>query len=105
MRISRKDAERLLRGWIRTQHLICYERDFIFETVDQTHLDRFEQCMLSIGSDIRKIEAVGNWPMGNRRAFKILRAKANVPRPGGEKFIEYWAKNGKNATRYSEIDN
>ena len=42
--------------------------------------------------------------MGERRAFKILRAKAAVPRPGGEKIIEYWAKNGATKTRYSEIN-
>ena len=101
---TKNSAEKYLKGWIRTQHLICFERDFIFETVDQSHLDRFEKCVAILGGRIRNVEAVGNWPMGERRAFKILRAKAAVPRPGGEKIIEYWAKNGATKTRYSEIN-
>jgi phycoerythrin-associated linker protein len=29
---------------------------------------------------------------------------ASVPRPGGEALVTYWAKKGKSATRYSEIN-
>lgn len=102
--MKRIDAEKYMRGWIRTQHLICFDQDFIFETVDQSHLDRFERSLTELGGRIRSVEAVGNWPMGSGRAFKILRAKASVPRPGGEKIVQYWAKNGSNETRYSEIN-
>ena len=31
-----------LKGWIRSQHLICEGTDFVFETVDQTQLEKFE---------------------------------------------------------------
>ena len=31
-----------LKTWVRSQHLICIGTDFIFETVDQTQLDKFE---------------------------------------------------------------
>jgi phycoerythrin-associated linker protein len=41
--------------------------------------------------------------MGPNRAFKILRATASVPRPGGEKLVEYWAARGSSQTRYCEI--
>ena len=102
--MKKSDAEKYMRSWIRTQHLICFDQDFIFETVDQSHLERFERSLAVLGGKIRSVEAVGNWPMGIGRAFKILRAKALVPRPGAEKIVEYWAKQGSTSTRYSEIN-
>lgn len=96
-------AEKQLRTWIRSQHLICQGTDFIFETVDQAQLERFESCLGSIGGRVREVKAVGNWPMGPNRSFKILRAIASVPRPGGEDLVQYWASRGANKTRYSEI--
>ena len=98
-----EDKLKQLKTWVRSQHLICVGTDFIFETVDQTQLDKFEACIQSIGGRIRKIEAVGNWPMGPRRSFKILRATCSVPRPGGENIVTYWAKKGSRQTRYSDI--
>ena len=95
--------EKQLRGWIRSQHLICQGTDFIFETVDQAQLERFESCLEALGGRIREGKAVGNWPMGPNRAFKILQATASVPRPGGETLVQYWASRGSNETRYSEI--
>ena len=101
--MSQPDAEKQLKAWIRSQHLICEGTDFIFETVDQTQLEKFEHCIELIGGRVRKIAAAGNWPMGPRRTFKILRATAGVPRPGGEALVTYWAKRGNSRTRYAEI--
>ncbi|EAU70280.1 MAG: CpeR family transcriptional regulator [Parasynechococcus sp.] len=98
------DHGKQIKAWIRSQHLICDGTDFIFETVDQTQLEKFELCIESMGGKVRAIKAVGNWPMGPNRSFKILRAIASVPRPGGEEFVTYWAKKGNHQTRYSEIN-
>ena len=57
-----------------------------------------------MGSKVRTVKAVGNWPMGPNRSFKVLRAIASVPRPGGEELVTYWAKKGNQKTRYSEIN-
>ena len=78
-------SENQLRVWIRSQHLICLGTDFIFETVDQAQLERFERCLEAIGGSIRTVEDVGNWPIGPNRALKILRATASLPKPAGEK--------------------
>lgn len=98
------DKEKQIKAWIRSHHLICEGSDFIFETVDQTQLDKFDNCIQAIGGRIRSVKAVGNWPMGPKRSFKILRAIASVPRPGGESLVTYWAKKGSKFTRYSEIN-
>jgi len=99
-----QDAHKLLKTWIRSQHLICEGTDFIFETVDQSHVERFEQCMLDCGGHVREVRAVGNWPMGPNRSFKVLRAVASIPRPGGEELVLYWASRGGRSTRFSEIN-
>ena len=98
------DSEKQIKAWIRSQHLICEGSDFIFETVDQTQLEKFERCIELMGSKVRTVKAVGNWPMGPNRSFKVLRAIASVPRPGGEELVTYWAKKGSQKTRYSEIN-
>jgi phycoerythrin-associated linker protein len=98
------DSEKQIKAWIRSQHLICEGSDFIFETVDQTQLEKFERCIELMGSKVRTVKAVGNWPMGPNRSFKVLRAIASVPRPGGEELVTYWAKKGSQTTRYSEIN-
>ena len=97
-------SEKQLKSWIRSQHLICEGTDFIFETVDQTQLEKFESCISEIGGQVRQVKAVGNWPMGPNRSFKILRAVASVPRPGGEDLVTYWAKRGGKQTRYADIN-
>ena len=99
-----KDSKSQIKSWIRSQHLICEGSDFIFETVDQTQLEKFETIMEMLGGRVRAVKAVGNWPMGPNRSFKILRAIASVPRPGGEELVTYWAKKGSKQTRYSEIN-
>ena len=99
-----QDSNKQIKSWMRSQHLICVGTDFIFETVDQTQLEKFEQCIEKLGGRVRTVKAVGNWPMGPNRSFKILRAIASVPRPGGEELVTYWAKKGSNQTRYSEIN-
>ncbi|MAN18422.1 phycoerythrin operon regulator [Synechococcus sp. A18-25c] len=98
------DVDKQMKAWIRSHHLICEGSDFMFETVDQTQLDKFEECLKRMGGKIRTVKAVGNWPMGPNRTFKILRAIASVPRPGGEKLVTYWAKKGSKQTRYSDIN-
>ena len=99
-----ENSKKQIKAWIRSQHLICEGTDFVFETVDQTQLEKFEQCVEAIGGRVRTVKAVGNWPMGPNRSFKILRAIASVPRPGGEDLVTYWAKKGSNQTRYSDIN-
>ena len=50
--MSQQNAEKQLKAWIRSQHLICKGTDFIFETVDQTHLEKFELCIELLGGRV-----------------------------------------------------
>lgn len=97
------EIENLLKGWIRSQNLICISNQFVFETVDQTALEKFENCIVLLGGQIKSITAIGNWPMGPRRSFKILRAIALIPKTNSQNLVIYWAKKGSKNTRYNEI--
>jgi phycoerythrin-associated linker protein len=101
--MNKLSPHKQLQSWIRTQHLICHGTDFIFETVDQTLIDRFESCLHSLGGKVVSVKDVGHWPMGPHRSFRILRAVARVPRPMGHEVVSYWATYGSSRTRYSEI--
>jgi len=103
--MNKSTPEHQLRAWIRSQHLICEGTNFVFETVDQSLIDRFESCLNSLGGEILTVKEVGHWPMGPKRSFKILRAVARVPRPTCNAVVSYWACNGSSQTRYSEINN
>lgn len=100
---SEKSKKQLF-SWVRSQHLICSGQNFIFETIDQAQLERFENCIKNIGGEIESVRSTGNWPMGPRRSFKILKAQAIVPRPGGIEIQAYWAKYGSFKTRFAEIN-
>lgn len=99
-----KSPEQFMRSWIKSQHLICKGTEFIFETVDQNLIERFEDCLNSLGGEIHSVKQVGLWPMGHNRNFKILRAVARVPRPACNEIVNFWALNGSFTTRYSEIN-
>ena len=66
-----QDSNKQIKSWIRSQHLICAGTDFIFETVDQTQLEKFERCIEEIGGRVRSVKAVGNWPMGQTDHLKF----------------------------------
>ena len=88
--MSAIEAEKQLKTWIRSQHLICEGTDFVFETVDQTHLEKFERCIEAIGGRVRKIAAAGNWPMGPRRTFKIHRGYTHTKLKGTVWITKRW---------------
>ena len=101
--MSNLNTDKQFQKWIRSHHLICRGTDFIFETVDQSLIDRFESCLHAVGGQVVSIKEVGHWPMGPQRCFKILRATAQVPRPACHEIVSYWASKGSFQTRYSEI--
>ena len=58
-----QDHDKQLKAWIRSQHLICEGSDFIFETVDQSQLEKYEACLqrLEAESEASKPLATGQW--------------------------------------------
>ena len=63
--MSKLSPNKQLQSWIRTHHLICQGTDFIFETVDQMLIERFESCLNELGGKVLSVKDVGHWPMGS----------------------------------------
>ena len=84
--MSASEAEKQLKTWIRSQHLICEGTDFIFETVDQTHLEKFERCIEAIGGRVRKIAAAGNCRWGQGAPSKSCVPQQQFPDP----VVSHW---------------
>ena len=45
-------ARKKMQGWIRSRHLICTDNKIIFESYDYSAVERFEECLISLGGRI-----------------------------------------------------
>jgi hypothetical protein len=57
-------ARRKMQAWIRSRHLICAGNFFLFETLDYTAVERFEECVKSGSPGMRLVvrEPIGQNP-------------------------------------------
>ena len=93
------EAQKKIQGWIRSRHLICSGNFFIFETVDFGAIDRFSDCVATLGGTIISVDPVGKFRMGNHRQVLLYRVRASLLTPGHE-LKQYWIKYGSFRTRF-----
>lgn len=43
------EAQKKMQCWIRSRHLICSGNFFVFETVDYAAVERFSDCITTLG--------------------------------------------------------
>ena len=43
------EAEKKMQCWIRSRHLICSGNLYVFETVDYSAVERFAECVTTLG--------------------------------------------------------
>lgn len=94
-------AKKKMQGWIRSRHLICSGNFFIFETLESSTLDRFGQCVTSLGGTLIWVRKAKIILIGNHRKVVLYRAKASVHTPHHH-LKEYWFKYGGLATKFQE---
>lgn len=94
-------ANKKMQCWIRSRHLIRSGNFFIFETLDYTAVERFEECVKSLGGTLISVEPVKLVWMGNHRQIMLYRAKASLHTPHHD-LQQYWYKNGSHHTRFDE---
>jgi phycoerythrin-associated linker protein len=94
-------ARKKMQAWIRSHHLICSENFFIFETFDYPAVERFEECIVSLGGTLISVEPVKRIWMGNHRQVVLYQAKATLNTPHHE-LKQYWFKYGSFYTRFDE---
>ena len=90
-----------MQAWIRSRHLICSGNFFIFETLDYSAVERFEQCVISLGGTLISVEPTKRVWMGNHRQLLLYQAKASLHTPHHD-LKQYWYKNGSFNTRFDE---
>ncbi len=92
-------AEKKLKNWIRSRHAICSGNFFVFETVDNSTIERFSECIEALGGSIISIDSVGKIWMGDHRQVILYRVKASLHTPHHD-LKPYWIKYGSFRTRF-----
>lgn len=92
-------AQKKIQGWIRSRHLICSGSFFVFETVDYGTIERFSNCVSTLGGAVISVDPVDKVWMGNHRQVILYRVKASLLTPGHE-LKQYWIKYGSFRTRF-----
>lgn len=93
------EAQKKIQGWIRSRHLICSGSFFVFETVDYGTIERFSDCISTLGGAVISVDPVDKVWMGNHRQVVLYRVKASLLTPGHQ-LKQYWIKYGSFRTRF-----
>lgn len=94
-------ARKKMETWIRSRHLVYTENCLIFETFDYSTIERFEECVISLGGYLISVEALKKVWRGNHRQVILYQAKANLKTPH-HPLKNYWYKNGSFSTKFDE---
>jgi phycoerythrin-associated linker protein len=95
------EATKKLQAWIRSRHLICSGHFFILETAEYGTIDRFTDCIQTLGGVLISVEPVRKLWIGNHRQVILYRAKASLHTPHHD-LRNYWIKYGGFYTRFDE---
>ena len=94
-------AEKKMKAWIRSRHLICSGNFFVLETVEFSTIDRFTNCVESLGGTVISVTPLRKVWIGNHRQVVLYQAKASLHTPHHNLNV-YWYKNGSYRTRFDE---
>ncbi|MBE9115636.1 CpeR family transcriptional regulator [Lusitaniella coriacea LEGE 07157] len=90
-----------MQTWIRSRHLICVGNFFIFETVEYSAVERFSECVASLGGTLISVEPINKVWIGTHRQVILYQAKASLHTPH-HGLKQYWIKYGSFYTRFDE---
>lgn len=94
-------ANKKMQAWIRSRHLICSGNFFIFESLEYSTIERFEECVKSLGGTLISVEPARLIWRGNHRQVVLFQAKASLNTPH-HNLKQYWFKYGSFYTRFDE---
>jgi phycoerythrin-associated linker protein len=95
------EAQKKMQAWIRSRHLICSGNFYIFETVDFSAIERFDDCITALGGTLISVDPIGKIWMGDHRQVLLYRARASLHVPCHD-LKQYWIKKGSYRTRFDE---
>ncbi|MBE9041811.1 CpeR family transcriptional regulator [Oscillatoriales cyanobacterium LEGE 11467] len=94
-------AEKKMRSWVRSRHLIRSGNFFIFETVEFSTVERFTDCVKSLGGTVIAVDSIKKVWIGNHRQVVLYQVKASLHTPHHD-LKQYWVKYGSFYTRFDE---
>jgi phycoerythrin-associated linker protein len=94
-------AKKKMQTWIRSRHLICSGNFFILETLEYTTVERFEECVKSLGGTLISVDAQKKVWINSHRQVILYRAKASL-HSLKHNLHQYWVKYGGFYTRFDE---
>ena len=90
-----------MQAWIRSRHLICSGNFFILKTLEYSTVERFEECLVSLGGSLISVEPIKKVWIGSHRQVILYQAKASLHTPSHD-LKQYWIKYGGFYTRFDE---
>ncbi len=94
-------AEKKMRTWVRSRHLICQKNKLIFETYEYPAIDRFEECLMSLGGELVSVNPLKKVWRGNHRRVILYQATGIFESPN-HPIQQYWYENGSLYTRFDD---
>lgn len=94
-------ALKKMQTWIRSRHLICSKKFLIFETFDYSTVERFEECVTSLGGELISVDVLKKIWRGNHRQVILYQVKASF-NTSNHPIQQYWYENGSFYTRFDE---
>jgi phycoerythrin-associated linker protein len=95
------EAEKKLQAWIRSHHLVCSGSFFLLETVEYSTIDRFTECVDTLGGTIIGVDSLKKLWIGKHRQVILYRVKASLNTPN-HGLRQYWSKYGSFYSRFDE---
>ena len=94
-------AYKKMQTWIRSRHLICSGHFFVFETLDYTCIERFEECLRTLGGTLISVKPIKRVWIGTHRQVLLYQARASLHNPH-HNLKQYWYKYGGLYTCFDE---
>lgn len=94
-------AKKKMQGWIRSRHLICSGNIFIFETFDCATIEKFEECITSLGGKLICVNASKKVWRGSHRRVILYQARAKLD-VNNHSLKQYWYEKGSFYTRFDD---
>ena len=94
-------ANKKMQAWIRSRHLVCSDNVLVFETFDGTTIEKFEECVKSLGGELISVEPLKKVWRGNHRRVILYQAKATL-NSSNHPVKQYWYEKGSFYTRFDD---
>ncbi len=94
-------AKKKMQGWIRSRHLVCNDNFLVFETFDGSTIDKFEECVSSLGGELLSVEPLKKVWRGRHRRVILYQAKATL-NTSNHPVHQYWYEKGSFYTKFDD---